>query len=245
MPATPCLNCDTPLTGRWCHACGQDSRDPVREFGPLVAEATEGVFGWDSRFVRTVRLLFAEPGALTEAFVAGQRARYVGPVRLYLIVSVLFFASFAVVPDPVIATIAGLGDPWLGQARIEGADRWLPTLMIFVLPAMAMALHLLFIDRRRPVLATQVLVLHFGSIAFASMAVGHLTAWLALATGARPVAIALLYGAHAVNSVYLWLMLRRFYGTGIVSTAGRLGLYFVAMTVILGGSIGLVDRAMR
>ena len=79
-----------PLAGRWCHACGQDSRDPLRDFGALTGELLDSLFGWDSRLVRTLRLLCASPGALSEAFTNGQRARYIGPLRLYLLVSVKY-----------------------------------------------------------------------------------------------------------------------------------------------------------
>ena len=83
----------------------------MHDFGALSGEFFDSVIGWDSRLVRTLRLLFSSPGALTEEFVAGRRARYIGPLRLYLIASVLFFATYSLVLDPVLVTIAGLGDP--------------------------------------------------------------------------------------------------------------------------------------
>ena len=51
-----------------------------------------------ARSFQTLRLLIARPGALTVEFLAGRRARYISPVRLYLTCSLLFFALSAVAP---------------------------------------------------------------------------------------------------------------------------------------------------
>ncbi|NQT61394.1 MAG: DUF3667 domain-containing protein [Candidatus Marinimicrobia bacterium] len=47
----------------------------------------------DSRVLRTLRLLFTKPGFLTTEYVKGRRVRYLPPVRIYLVASVLFFLS--------------------------------------------------------------------------------------------------------------------------------------------------------
>src|SRR4029453_9696672 len=41
----------------------------------------------------TLRLLFTRPGQLTAEMLAGRRARYIPPVRLYLVASVVFFLA--------------------------------------------------------------------------------------------------------------------------------------------------------
>ncbi|HEY4130944.1 MAG TPA: DUF3667 domain-containing protein [Gemmatimonadaceae bacterium] len=53
--------------------------------------------GWDGRFAATVRALVRHPGMLTREFLEGHRARYLSPLRLYLLASLLFFlvSSFA------------------------------------------------------------------------------------------------------------------------------------------------------
>lgn len=55
------------------------------------AEAFESITHADSRLWRTIFALIAKPGELTREFFAGRRARYLPPVRLYLVVSVMFF----------------------------------------------------------------------------------------------------------------------------------------------------------
>ena len=53
--------------------------------------ATEDLTHADSRLWRTLTALLFKPGRLTREFLAGRRARYLPPVRLYLVLSVLFF----------------------------------------------------------------------------------------------------------------------------------------------------------
>jgi hypothetical protein len=53
----------------------------------------------DGRFVTSVRLLVTRPGRLTRETHAGRRARYLGPVRLYLLCSVAFFVADRALPE--------------------------------------------------------------------------------------------------------------------------------------------------
>ena len=62
-----------------------------RFFWSLVSEAFENIFSFDSRTARTLFALFFRSGFLAAEYVAGRRARYIQPLRLYLIASILFF----------------------------------------------------------------------------------------------------------------------------------------------------------
>jgi hypothetical protein len=90
-----CLNCGAPLAGPYCHQCGQEAGGHLVSFKTLVAEATNEIFSFDSRFFRSLRPLLFRPGFLTREYMAGRRARYIPPFRFYLIVSVVFFAALA------------------------------------------------------------------------------------------------------------------------------------------------------
>ncbi|RMH00541.1 MAG: DUF3667 domain-containing protein [Deltaproteobacteria bacterium] len=78
-----CANCGTSLAGRFCAACGQRA-DPPERLGAFLREWAEEAFGLDGRLARTLGLLFFAPGRLSADYLAGRRARYVGPVRLFL-----------------------------------------------------------------------------------------------------------------------------------------------------------------
>ena len=91
--STPlCANCGAPLAGKYCSECGQRHHDhPVHHFGHFVSEATEDLTHADSRLWQTLRALLFRPGFLTREFLEGRRARYLPPLRLYLVISVIFF----------------------------------------------------------------------------------------------------------------------------------------------------------
>jgi hypothetical protein len=92
-----CRNCGAILAGRYCGNCGQAADVHVPSTRELIHEALEGLTHSDSRIWSTLRLLLFVPGKLTQEFVAGKRAAYLPPFRLYLILSVAFFlvASFS------------------------------------------------------------------------------------------------------------------------------------------------------
>lgn len=87
-----CENCGAVLAGPYCSQCGQRHHDhPVHHFWHFISEAAEDLTHADSRLWQTLRALLFRPGFLTREFLDGRRVRYLPPVRLYLVVSVIFF----------------------------------------------------------------------------------------------------------------------------------------------------------
>ena len=85
-----CENCGATLHGEFCHACGQSMHDPIRHFGHAVEEFFEAFWHLDGRVFRTLRDLWS-PGRVAINYLAGHRARYIAPLRLFVILSVLTF----------------------------------------------------------------------------------------------------------------------------------------------------------
>lgn len=98
--ASTCQNCGAPLAGRYCSHCGQRAIPPRPTIGELAGDAWNELVGWDGKLLRTLRVLVRHPGELTRAAIEGRRARYISPVRLYLICSVVYFLAAAAVPLP-------------------------------------------------------------------------------------------------------------------------------------------------
>ena len=90
-PLIHCENCDALLTGRWCSQCGQAAIDYRRSFRHVIVDALDSFLNFESKFFATIGWLIARPWHLTNQFLAGRRVRYVHPLRLYLLVSILFF----------------------------------------------------------------------------------------------------------------------------------------------------------
>jgi len=91
----------------------------------MVGDAWEELSGYDGRFARTVRLLLGRPGRLTVETLEGRRARYISPVRLYLIASLAYFLVAAAIPNiraPRPAAIPGSGV----TVRVDGSGNVVP-----------------------------------------------------------------------------------------------------------------------
>ncbi len=91
LPITHCENCGAQLQGHWCAKCGQPAIDYRRSFRHVLADLLNEFLNWDSKFFTTIALLLVRPWKLTNQFLAGHRVRYVHPLRLYLLASILFF----------------------------------------------------------------------------------------------------------------------------------------------------------
>ncbi len=90
-PLPYCENCGAPMAGPFCAQCGQHAVDYRRSFRHIIVDVLDSFLSWDSKFFATIGWLIARPWHLTNQFLAGRRVRYVHPLRLYLLVSILFF----------------------------------------------------------------------------------------------------------------------------------------------------------
>ncbi|HSQ28573.1 MAG TPA: DUF3667 domain-containing protein [Gemmatimonadaceae bacterium] len=104
-----CLNCGATLSGAFCSQCGQRDIPPYPSIRELAIDAFWELSGWDGRFASTVRALVSRPGMLTREFLEGRRARYLSPLRLYLLASLLYFIVAAAVPDISGSPDSGIG----------------------------------------------------------------------------------------------------------------------------------------
>jgi hypothetical protein len=94
-----CLNCGTATPGAFCSGCGQEAVDAAVTLRDQLADFFSEVVTLEERLPQTIRLLLTKPGELTRAYNAGQRVRYVTPLKLYLFTGVLFFLVMSLVPE--------------------------------------------------------------------------------------------------------------------------------------------------
>jgi len=121
-PPQRCLDCGSVVTGRFCAECGQAADVHVLTVHDVSHDVVHSALHLDSRVWRTLRALVLRPGELTNEFIRGRRQRYLPPFRLYLILSVMFFALSALLPEGQLVHVDAKGDTVVayGRATPEG-----------------------------------------------------------------------------------------------------------------------------
>ena len=80
------------MTGRYCSQCGEKKITSQDYSLRHVAEEVLGEFAhFDTKFLRTLRVLLAKPGQISYAYFHGGRSRYTKPLTLFIIINVIVF----------------------------------------------------------------------------------------------------------------------------------------------------------
>ena len=87
-----CLNCNHSFSGRYCNQCGEKVIDPNdRSFKSMIMHLSEAMFNLDNKLFRSGRLLLSKPGYLTHFYSYGPRKKYLSPLSMFILISVLYF----------------------------------------------------------------------------------------------------------------------------------------------------------
>jgi hypothetical protein len=91
QPAAPCRNCGDATVGNYCPVCGQRKLEVRVSLRQMLLEVLDDQLALNSALPRTLFALLFRPGFLTREYVNGRIVRYIPPLRLYLVTSVVFF----------------------------------------------------------------------------------------------------------------------------------------------------------
>lgn len=94
-----CLNCGTALIGDYCHSCGQQGH-VHRTLAGFVHDLLHGVLHLEGKIWHTLPKLMFRPGELTRRYIAGERARFVSPLAVFLFSVFLMFAVMSFLGSP-------------------------------------------------------------------------------------------------------------------------------------------------
>jgi TM2 domain-containing membrane protein YozV len=235
----------------------------------LAEEALDGFTHFDTRFIRTVKLLFTRPGALSNAYFRGGRSRYTKPLSLFIIINIIFFfvqphtglfgnkyaqyvyRHYAVVHEHLRQT----GEPeQLYAARFnENLQHQKKSLFIVAVPALALVMGALFAGSGRTYAEHLVLSIQFYAFLLAYLAAIGVLVIVPFALGlpaASPIAArvaVVLQGEPAIDlmifvglTVYIYLALRRAYET----TYTRSAISAIVLSVAVGFSIALYHNLL-
>ena len=95
VASTECYNCGAVLQGAYCGTCGQRAQPLNPSLQDFLHELTHELLHVDGKIFRSVRRLLFSPGFLTREQFEGRRSRWMNPIRLYLIFSLLYFGAAA------------------------------------------------------------------------------------------------------------------------------------------------------
>jgi len=97
-----CLNCQgtLPAAAKYCPACGQSVRILRRPWLRALREVLDELFDFDGRMLVSLRLLLTRPGELPRDYNEGRRVAHTSPLRMYLLISLLFFFALPAILPP-------------------------------------------------------------------------------------------------------------------------------------------------
>lgn len=89
-----CLDCHHPLHGEnYCPNCGQLNNIRKPRFFELIRDVFSNLFSFDNKFFLSLKTLLTKPGQLSKLINAGQKTRYTLPIRMFLMMAILYIVS--------------------------------------------------------------------------------------------------------------------------------------------------------
>lgn len=227
-----CTNCDNQLTkeANFCLHCGQSTMSIDRNFGLVFREQMHELLDIDGRLARSLKTLVTQPGEMTRAYINGRRMTYTPPLRLYLIISILFFLLFSYIYPIYTKT----------QSDAGTLSDYYSKAMFILFPIFALLMQIFFAKSR--FLGNLVFSLHTHSLVYlVLMIIAPLEAneskHIILVLLQIPPSLYLLwYSVKSVKVVYQQSWLKTLVKTGAIVFI-YMGLLGIAFDVVLEGAL--------
>ncbi len=153
QPPEKCLNCDTPLSGRFCTQCGQENSDSRLKVGQIAGHLMDEFLKFDLPFIKTIWQLTIRPGQVCLEYTAGYRKRYSNPFRFCLIMCAAYLYLISVFGIRYVKFLVPVGgQPITEESRTRFvelleqlpvfAQNHLNTFIFLALPVVALVLKL-------------------------------------------------------------------------------------------------------
>jgi hypothetical protein len=181
-----CPSCGTQLQGEYCHACGE-RRFSKSDYSlsRFFEQSVDLLTHYDSKFYRSIALLVAKPGFLTEEYFKGRRVDYVKPLQLFVLINIVYFFAVSLLGWNTFATHLDLhrGNAYYGslatsmvESRIQERNTTFveyqthfdhtsatlsKTLIFTMIPLLALLLQLLYWRPRRYFVENLIFSIHF------------------------------------------------------------------------------------
>ena len=244
-----CHNCSLRLTGPFCAACGQKAQSLNPTLPAFLHDFSHEMLHVDGKIFRTLRRLFGSPGFLTREYFDGRRARWISPIRLYLIFSVVYFALSSVTSTEAVrfsvttdeegaAAIQRLGfenERELGASVGHGIVTWAPRAMFLLVPLFAWLVCVAGRGSGRNYPQCLYFALHVHAAWFAVAALSLVAAFMPPAMEYVVKGLLLLYGL-----TYVVVAFRRAFGGRMRGAVLRVGGILVAYVAAVFATIAAI-----
>lgn len=247
--ADRCANCDAELAGEYCAHCGQKrihrQEFAVKSFGRhLVNEITDLE---SNKIFRTFSALLFKPGFLTAEYLAGRKKLYIGPVRLYLTLSAIYFlfawgtlagvrgggANRIVRNSEVVARAQqrAVSPQTMAERIYERAEKYSAVLRFASVLVSGLFLSLLYFRAKRYYVEHLIFSFHYYSFDFLCKSFFALMFIVAAALGAKlPSMVLNLF--YPLAFIYLMFALRRAYRQSWAKTVLKSVVLFICETIL-------------
>ena len=223
-----CPNCGSDLSGEYCNNCGQ-KKIHRQEFSVkhFTRQALNEVTDLESnKIFKTLVALLFRPGILAAEYLAGRKGKYVGPIRLYLTFSAIYFlfawgalsdirggGSARAARSPATIAMArerGVAPQVLADRIYEKAEKYAGTLRFVSVLISGLFLSLLYYSMKRFYVEHLIFSLYYYSFDFFMKSFFALLFIVSAALGAKLPGtvlnffypVALIYLAFALRVVY-------------------------------------------
>ena len=118
-----CSNCFLPISGNHCSNCGQRTSVEKVTFSETFQDINNAILSLDAPLVKSIGLLFYNPGKLFRNYLSGQRRKYYKPVSFFILTTIVYLVIRSLIGfDPsldstIVVNDQGIRNSLLSQAK--------------------------------------------------------------------------------------------------------------------------------
>lgn len=146
-----CLNCNAPLQGNFCAACGQKRSVGRITFNETISGFLSASFAFEGPLLYTIKGLILNPGKVFREYFSGRRKTYYKPVAFFILMTALYLILRTIIDyDPLAGKLSANTDTGLPDMVIKSkeAARFMVAhinhIMFFLVFAIALTCKLFF-----------------------------------------------------------------------------------------------------
>ncbi len=230
-----CTNCQHPLVNnaQFCASCGQSARSLHRPLKPVIYDTLHESLDIDGRLMLTIKTLLFKPGKLSLDYNLGKRVKYTPPLRMYIVISILFFLILSQFDLTQLSTNSYPGQT---ESQLGAVYALLPKLMFILLPLFALILKMLY--RETYYISNLIFAVHFHCFAYVILVIMLPLEWF---EKNHPIFVVMQYPLFCYL-IYYWVKAMKLnYHQSWLKTVGKMLILMVVYMALIMMSIETIQ----